>query len=150
MFYKPKFCCHCGDAIERVHWRLRDSRRFCDICETDHVIDDWSGVIACSLFIFSFFVFSPGEKIDRTFNPVGAPARSSGIMEIGNEKRQSLNPTSENNHDSLGPDLPSQSNEKKPPAKPKLDSFCGVITKKGTPCTRGVRKGERCWQHQDK
>ncbi|HEY2866891.1 MAG TPA: hypothetical protein VGJ02_07355 [Pyrinomonadaceae bacterium] len=27
--------------------------------------------------------------------------------------------------------------------------YCGAATKKGTPCTRRVKRaGERCWQHQ--
>jgi len=26
--------------------------------------------------------------------------------------------------------------------------FCGAPTKKGTPCSRRVRGGGRCWQHQ--
>ena len=26
--------------------------------------------------------------------------------------------------------------------------FCGAQTKKGTPCTRRVKGGGRCWQHQ--
>jgi hypothetical protein len=25
--------------------------------------------------------------------------------------------------------------------------YCGALTRKGTPCSRRVRKGERCWQH---
>ena len=28
--------------------------------------------------------------------------------------------------------------------------FCGAQTKKGTPCSRRVKGGGRCWQHKDK
>jgi hypothetical protein len=36
MFYRPKFCCECGEKIERVEWKLWTSRRFCEFCETEY------------------------------------------------------------------------------------------------------------------
>src|SRR5690606_28069530 len=35
MFYKPKFCCQCGEKVERAEWRLWTSRRFCEFCGTE-------------------------------------------------------------------------------------------------------------------
>ena len=44
------------------------------------------------------------------------------------------------------------------PEKPKIETaepienekiyFCGAMTKKGTPCSRKVKGGGRCWQHK--
>lgn len=149
MFYKPKFCCHCGDAIERVHWRLRDSRRFCDICETDHVIDDWSGVIACLVFIITFFIFYPGEKSHQSFKPRGSPVKASGPQHSNKENEGPSNSSSDISFEAIESEPSTKSIERRPPTRPKLDSFCAAITKKGTPCTRKVRKGEKCWQHKE-
>jgi hypothetical protein len=41
--------------------------------------------------------------------------------------------------------LQSRQNEKKEPVY-----FCGAETKKGTPCSRRVKGGGRCWQHEGK
>ena len=41
MLYKPNFCCQCGDAIERVEWKLWTSRRFCENCEIHFRQTDW-------------------------------------------------------------------------------------------------------------
>src|SRR5437763_11039347 len=30
--YKPNFCSSCGSRIERTHWRLWTSRKFCSDC----------------------------------------------------------------------------------------------------------------------
>jgi hypothetical protein len=35
MLYKPNYCCHCGEKIERADWFLLDSRKFCQACETE-------------------------------------------------------------------------------------------------------------------
>ena len=41
MFYKPTYCCDCGDKIDRIEWKLLESRRYCELCETEHQIDEW-------------------------------------------------------------------------------------------------------------
>lgn len=41
MFYKPTYCCSCGDKIERIEWRFLTSRRFCELCETEYKFEDW-------------------------------------------------------------------------------------------------------------
>ncbi len=35
----------------------------------------------------------------------------------------------------------------KPEAESETTYFCGAQTKKGTPCSRRVKSGGRCWQH---
>ena len=41
MLYKPKFCCQCGEQIQRIDWNLRTSRRFCELCETEFTVYEW-------------------------------------------------------------------------------------------------------------
>ncbi|MBK7707400.1 MAG: hypothetical protein IPJ30_17025 [Acidobacteria bacterium] len=41
MIYKPNFCCNCGEKIERVEWNFSNSRRFCDVCQTEFFVEDW-------------------------------------------------------------------------------------------------------------
>jgi len=151
MLYKPRFCCHCGDEIERLNWRFRDSRRFCDICETDYVLDDWASLISCVIFVIAFITFYPSDHRTSEFTsgPVrmrtpetGKAAEGVGIARETESRPEELS----------GPQEPGKSDSVSPPPipKPTLDAFCNVPTKKGTPCTRKVRKGERCWQHRDK
>jgi hypothetical protein len=146
MLYKPRFCCHCGDEIERVNWRFRDSRRFCDICETDHVLDDWAGIIACVIFMISFVTFYPSPPKTTEFEPGRIGPMDDGS--IGRESSEASQVTSGSASPAVGVGVATQ--ESRPLPKPTLEAFCGAITKKGTPCTRKVRKGERCWQHKVK
>ena len=45
------------------------------------------------------------------------------------------------------PDLKIQKVENQQNAAQEAIYFCGAETKKGTPCTRRVKGGGRCWQH---
>src|SRR4051812_35164589 len=35
MFFRPSFCAHCGEKIERSDWGVFSSRRFCQVCESE-------------------------------------------------------------------------------------------------------------------
>jgi hypothetical protein len=152
MLYKPRFCCHCGDEIERVNWRFRDSRRFCDICETDHVLDDWAGLTSCFLFMIAFVTFYPSDQKTAELRPgpvrsrVAETGRTADAVGIGQDpsvdSQELSGPPESGKVDLVSPSTPIP--------KPTLESFCNAPTRKGTPCTRKVRKGERCWQHRDK
>ena len=70
MLYKPKFCCHCGEKIERIDWNLLTSRRFCELCQTEFTIYEWIpkiglgiGLILGVFFIGSFFQNSNKSEI---------------------------------------------------------------------------------------
>src|SRR4051812_10831584 len=32
MLFRPSYCAHCGEKIERAEWHLWTSRRFCELC----------------------------------------------------------------------------------------------------------------------
>src|SRR5262249_22326520 len=40
MFYRPEFCCDCGEKVERVDWKPWTSSRFCELCETKHPLSE--------------------------------------------------------------------------------------------------------------
>ncbi len=179
MLYKPKFCCQCGDKIERVDWNLLTSRRFCDLCQTEFTIYDWLpkiglgiGMLFGIFFIGSFF--RTADKTDSFATPKylnNAPQkndlpnqkRTDQLAEIPNNQTQqgNLNATpaiqTQTNDQNAGVVnqstgqkkqaelLQSRQNEKKDPVY-----FCGAETKKGTPCSRRVKGGGRCWQHEGK
>ena len=67
MLYKPNFCCNCGEKIERANWSVITSRRFCDVCQEDFRLQDWSPkIFALLMSIIGIFGFGTlllsGEK----------------------------------------------------------------------------------------
>ena len=162
MSYKPKFCCQCGEKIERVGWNPLTSRRFCELCETEFGIYDKAPLIAAvGILLFGLVgwgnylrtpVKSPeiasgqsiyssqiSNKTEATrVNPANSAARTQKDIAAGNTANESV-PTK--NLTTRKPEIVSNS-----PSE--ISYFCGASTKKGTPCSRRVKGGGRCWQHQ--
>jgi hypothetical protein len=177
MLYKPRYCCHCGDRIERVEWHLWTNRRFCEICETEYLVDDWLKRILPTIFLF-LGVFGIGSYFISENEPLkiaNAEKKASGLAEKNqkNVSGQKLPDAKSGNHQQTenkndsGIDekhrktAPLKQNEisdnkneqavevvRSPQKKSTLPVyFCGAETKKGTPCSRRVKGGGRCWQH---
>lgn len=156
MLYRPKYCCNCGERIERAEWGLLTSRRFCDFCSTENLGIEWGSRSAAALGlilgVFGFASFFGGAEND-------APARSEPPP-VTAEKRflkpppaevRSTEPVSPS-AEAPGQALPAQAfvapAEPEKAAPPSAKYFCGYPTKKGTPCSRKVKtKGARCYQH---
>lgn len=135
MLFKPKYCCSCGEKIERLDWGLRTSRKFCEICETDHLLEDWASVavamLALFIGIFGTVLLQRSARAEIPKDPVIQRAPES-------DSRKQDGPIK--SVDEVAAPSPSQK---------QAAFFCGALTKKGTPCTRRVGvKGERCWQHR--
>jgi len=165
MPYKPKFCCECGEPIERTNWNLLTSRRFCELCETDFKLDDFIPKAAFGIAIL-FGIFGLGtflQKPEKSLNLVsgistnnnksnvntqvstGANTQSfTKLQEANSAVEQSLSKPSNVSPKS---DLKIQKVENHQIAAQEAVYFCGAETKKGTPCTRRVKGGGRCWQH---
>ena len=172
MFYKPKFCCHCGEKIERSDWRLWTSRRFCEFCETEFKGEQLfksAAAAACLLIgalgMAGLFRQQPASRNEASAAPATyskpaafAPAAPASA-EIRNAKPPADVTTGEEAiADSSGVQsypAPAEVKTSEQPVRAKKSSdktayFCGATTKKGTPCSRRVRtKGIRCWQHDD-
>ena len=171
MPYKPKFCCQCGDKIERTDWKLNSSRRFCELCEIEFKIHDLLPriALACGVLLAIFglgtywrtsagsFDKSPKQLVgtsrsvnESLTNRIAEPQIST------NRNVQISEPTQTNSLtvEAKSPIVPSTNGlktkqpETAPPAASQEDLyFCGAQTKKGSPCTHKVKGGGRCWQH---
>ena len=169
MLYKPKFCCNCGEKIERVDWGLWASRRFCDVCEIEHkgheMLPRAIVGLACVFGIFGVGSFfrgnTPGADGSRQnalfvsesrkntapeFRPRN-PASPSGVynLDVGkNELNVPIPPPVGNPAGTASKGQPKLRNS----ASDEPAYFCGAMTKKGKPCTRRVKSpNNRCWQH---
>ena len=161
MLYKPSFCCHCGEKIERVDWNVFTSRRFCGVCESENKTYDLvPRVIMLGAFLLA--LFGAGGYIKKS----GAETPQKAAL-----LQQSKKPTADDvkrdtvaaqnvgqtiaNQDVNGLILATQNaveESGKQPGKQKIliagsAFYCGATTKKGTPCTRKVKTKGYCWQH---
>ena len=160
--FRPKFCCNCGEKIERVEWRLWTSRRFCDLCSTEYRHLDILPIAAVCLGAFlsilglaKFFEASNeqpniagGEKPANTMRqlkPATLYTQSGANANIQNAAASSSAMISKANVHSA------DQNAEQPVRKLNTSEdevfYCGALTKKGTPCTRRVKKKGFCWQH---
>ena len=160
MFYKPKYCCSCGEKIERTEWNLLTSRRFCESCALENKRHDYalrvlagSGVLGLVFGVGSLWG-SAGADRDVTAAPVAPrtvelPPQNKSVTAAPTAEAPTENPAVGNHLvRSQEPERLSGSTE-----NPKLNAkfFCGALTKKGTPCSRKVRSaGSRCYQHEGK
>lgn len=167
MLYKPNFCCHCGEKIERLEWSPFTSRRFCELCETEKKPYDLlpRAIVAVGI-LFGIFGFAglvrdspkPGivdAKVEHSASPKRAlKSITPGVRTEGKSETANI----ENPDRLIGQDLNSANaanveNEKLKQrgntAKTSTQAayFCNAMTKKGTPCTRRVKNKGRCWQH---
>lgn len=164
MLYKPNYCCNCGERIERAEWRFWTSRRFCPLCETEYKGHDLFAQaivgVGVVLGIFGFSSIIKPAKLDPSgvieSRQFAAPSRKTQdpappIAESNPRpiKQEIQSSTSDGTDSSV--QTPPVINGQTAAAKKSSEEpayFCGVTTKKGTPCSRRVKiKGKPCWQH---
>lgn len=167
MQYRPKFCCECGAKVDRVEWQPWTSRRFCEVCEKKFQLIEWksSGVLVAGLILsligFAFFLksASPNETVKIKNLSTQNDRLASKESLSGNTNSPSADvlkklPVSDEKELVKPVESPSTivKNEKNAtiPIASETEKlyFCGAQTKKGTPCSRRVKGGGRCWQHQ--
>ena len=172
MFYKPKYCCNCSEKIERINWKLWTSRRFCQLCETEFVGQEWAarlivafGLIVGIVGLTGYFQKTAEKPLKiSTSNLSGnvsqakkdLPAQPAVVPIQANSNIQTPAQASENSFEQRRLQMPvsppTAQNAQPDAAKNQLNSaekvyFCGAATKKSTVCSRRVRGGGRCWQH---
>ncbi|MEZ5308696.1 MAG: hypothetical protein R2684_16245 [Pyrinomonadaceae bacterium] len=169
MFGKPNYCCNCGDKVERIEWHVWNSRRFCELCETQFQFDEWwpRGALFLVLVLgITGIGFHFGEEKVAPISETGSFSRPQklksassqrvGVSADGNSRDQSENLSPEIPPDA--PPTPVAVRPRKEVYEPKREAavkeepvfYCGALTKKGTPCSRKVKsEGEHCWQHKD-
>lgn len=172
MPYKPKYCCQCGDKIERIEWKLTTSRRFCELCETEFKVHDFlprivivAGILCGVLGIGTYWRQSGklSEAVPKQLVSTSLAA-DKNILKKGTELQPqvstnsnvllSVPPLGSANVDAKTPTAPFvvKGENRKPPGaavEPPLEKiyYCGAQTKKGSACTHKVKGGGRCWQH---
>ncbi len=166
MSYTPKYCCQCGEKIERTEKTIWDSRRFCGLCQTEHrmqdVIQYLPGIGLALVILLTGFVF---QKSAKPLNV--APNQLMSAVNAGKAVSTAQNAAPSNSAvapplmpNGSGASTPANASttvktveaKAKPAANPVVEVsekvyFCGAATKKGTPCSRRVKGGGRCWQH---
>lgn len=160
MFYKPKFCCNCGEKIERTEWSVLASRRFCEFCETEQKHHDLliRGIVSvCLIFgilgFTGFFTQSEPSApkpatapiVSRNLKPAGSRAALSAANAANSTNTGASPAVADASNASPDGQLSKQLDKREKPSEPTY--YCGAITKKGTPCTRRVKTIGRCWQH---
>ena len=158
MRYQPNFCNNCGEKIERPTSSVTDSTRFCDICKHDFVpLRAAPFAFAALMAVFGVFglgfYFRGGEKSLNV-----APQRSAANPPVAVRSAANSAPAGNSNANAAPiartVNAPPATSKVKPPpltAPVPVEEavyFCGAATKKGTPCSRRVRGGGRCWQHR--
>lgn len=173
MSYKPKFCCECGERIERTDWKPWTSRRFCQLCATEHGAGEklQTGLLV-AFFLFGVVGLSgfwqKGEnRSNAASNLTAADVSNKTKVEINRvsssqttAESSSLQPlaqvqtansaieTQAKTLDRTSKNLKTeQTRLEQSPAQTEAVFFCGAQTKKGTACSRRVKGGGRCWQH---
>ena len=162
MFYKPNFCCHCGEKIVRPRWTPLTSRRFCDFCSVEQKQHDLiPRAAAVALILFGFAGLTaylgtgdsnpkpgalPNAKLHASKSPDGKPISN---LHPSNQAAPGSITT---NPDDASPPANSASGKSKQRDPERNSSteavyYCGAMTKKGTACTRRVKIPGRCWQH---
>lgn len=165
MLYKPNFCCHCGEKIERLTWSPFTSRRFCELCETEKKPHDLLPrvIVVVGVLIglagLAGFVSDPGGSTEKGLKAEHSPDQKRGIVSRVSNGRAAE--SASNAVNAVKPTSPHADNAQTAPVQEKLKQrsneartsteaayYCNAMTKKGTPCTRRVRTKGRCWQHQ--
>ena len=173
MLYQPNFCCQCGEKIDRHDWKFWTSRKFCAICDTEFV---WHKYIpaaclaigALGLFYgFGSYLKKPDKPLPLTTNQISSAANknpqnpsalqlssANNFQNIEQKSAVLQSPEIQANAQAASPQkMPHPTARVRAVAANRQNSateavyYCGARTKKGTPCTRRVRGGGRCWQH---
>lgn len=164
MFYKPKFCCQCAERIDSAERKLWTSRRFCELCATEFGMHDWLPRIIIGMSVL-FGLFGIGNYLQPSEkqSPIAPrqlavanvkshePPKSAAQVSTGSGVRQTA-PT-DDSVSQVNAFAPPKSDLKieKAAASPESAEkvyFCGAPTQKGTMCSRRMKKGGRCWQHE--
>ena len=158
MAYKPKFCCQCGEKIDGTDRKFWASRRFCELCETDLKIHEWlpRAIVGIAVLFGLFGIGSYLQKPEKQLNiaPLQFAASNTKSDAPPPKTAAQVSPAASVQLPLKPQTAPAVSSLKaKQPDAPPIEAaekvyFCGAPTKKGTMCSRRVKNGGRCWQHE--
>lgn len=168
MAYQSNYCPHCGEQIERSEKKYLTSW-FCENCKESFKHVDWTPKI--SLILGSIGILFGFGSYLKTPEKTLALAQNQTVISAANKFQNAKNETfainstqqnitaKSNNQENINSQNQTKASFSKQEAAQRSDKenqqnienepvyFCGAQTKKGTPCTRKVKSGGRCWQH---
>ncbi len=162
MLYQPKFCCQCGEKIDGTDRKFWTSRRFCKLCATEvglyeRVPQIFGAIIlAVGLLGIGINLQKPSKQLQIVPNQTASANVKSDVVPPRTVAQVSAASRVQNAVPVINPASPTSALPKsdlkteptaasEPP--PKV-YFCGAPTKKGTMCSRRIKNGGRCWQHE--
>lgn len=164
MSYKPKFCCQCREKIDGVDRKFWSSGRFCELCATEFgIYDKLRWVLVGISFVFGLYGIGsyfqkPAAQLNVAPNQFAVsnvkdnPVQPKGATQV--PTGGGVQSSAQTDKSATQAKLPSNStatnlkNSLPTAAPPEKVFFCGAQTKKGTMCSRRVKNGGRCWQHE--
>ncbi len=163
IMYRPRYCCECGQRIERERWRSWHSRGFCDRC-APKIRFDWFGrnlaLVTLGVVIgFAFGSWDAARQVKPapllSIEPATVAQTDSGhTVTQPQDKESSPIPQNPTDHQAPSQDSISDQSSTETANRAKPESIpahvCGAVTKSGKPCRRRVKGGGRCWQHRGK
>ena len=167
MPYKPKHCCQCGEKIDRIDWKPWTSRRFCELCETELGIHDWIPrvLVGIALLFGLYGIGSYFQKTEKQLNIApqqlvatnqkieAVPPKTAAQVPVGGSVQTPAQPNNSSaqtktQNAPTASDLKSKQTAAQTLEQTEKVYFCGAPTKKGTMCSRRMKNGGRCWQHE--
>jgi hypothetical protein len=162
MRYQPNFCNNCGEKIERAASSFTDSKQFCDVCKHDFVLQRalpvaFAGLMAIVGIFGIGSYWRSGEKPlnvstrQFTANSGKNPANNASQVSANSSVQQTAQANNVQTNKPQTVNLTTKAPVKQTATERSATEtvyFCGAPTKKGTPCSRRVKGGGRCWQHQ--
>jgi hypothetical protein len=166
MLFRPTFCAHCGERIERTEWRIWTSRRFCYGCESEFKGQDLIpravvilGILIGILGVGGYIKSGPASDMrvarepQRFVSKQEAPQQSPILRQDVPPPALAANVPPLQGQILASPTAPPAPVYVQPPQyAPRVEQveavhYCGAETKKGTPCARRVKGNTRCYQH---
>jgi hypothetical protein len=148
MFYRPQFCCHCGEKIARAKWTPFTSRRFCDFCEIEQKQHELIPRVAMGIAMLfgaagiTAYFAGNGQQTPRPAVTVKSSSRSETPANDSIKPKADVTPSPSSTSPA---NIKQRDGDRNSSTEPVY--YCGAMTKKGTPCTRRVKAKGRCWQH---
>lgn len=164
MLFRPKFCANCGVAVERSEWYPWTSRRFCVVCEIEfkgnEIIPKAGFAVGVLLGVIGLAsLFGSGTKSGNT-RVLDGDVRVAKEDVVQRARLVANIPAAEADRPPVHTATPPPASNSRGPsavippvvakAPERVDdrpTYCGAETRKGTPCSRRVKSGGRCFQH---
>lgn len=156
------YCNNCSEKIEVTEKSIFDGGRYCGVCRNDYLVRAYGSKIFMSV-AFAIGLFGIGSLWRGGEKPLNLSVKQIAVNPTNQNKTVSNQTVSGNSNTTIKsppqtnvsqinsqtqPRAEVKQNVSAPASNDETTYYCGALTKKGTPCSRRVKGGGRCWQHQ--